>query len=110
MEKESETLVIHGDRLRFRGNMVSIVTAPLRMPLVANRKRNATHCRCSAQTHGCSRATSVHLNILQLCEHTHTHQICPHGKDPMAPRGKKKSGGTCWAAVPPVGNNELRGC
>lgn len=43
VEKANETLVIHGDRLCFRGNMVSIVTALLRMPLVANRKRNATH-------------------------------------------------------------------
>lgn len=43
VERRSEILLIHRDRLRFRGNMVSIVTALLRMPLVGNKKKNATH-------------------------------------------------------------------
>lgn len=38
-KRGSEILLIHGDRLRFRGNVVSIVTAVLRMPLVGNKKR-----------------------------------------------------------------------
>lgn len=43
VERRSEILLIHRDRLRFRGNVVSIVTALLRMPLVGNKKKNATH-------------------------------------------------------------------
>ncbi len=38
-ERGSEILLIHRDRLRYRGNVVSIVTALLRMPLVGNKKR-----------------------------------------------------------------------
>lgn len=43
VERRSEILLIHRGRLRFRGNVVSIVTALLRMPLVGNKKKNATH-------------------------------------------------------------------
>lgn len=51
-KRGSEILLIHRDRLRFRGNVVSIVTALLRMPLVGNKKRMPlTACMERAHTH-----------------------------------------------------------
>lgn len=58
-------LLIHRDGLRFRGNVVSIVTALLRMPLVGN-KKNAAH----------------HLYVKRVCVshtcRTHTHTLREH--------------------------------
>jgi len=64
-KRASEILLIHGDRLRFRGNVVSIVTAPLRMPLVGNKKRmpltagmKHTHTHTHKNTH-----TNTHIYV-----------------------------------------------
>ena len=94
VEKESETLVIHRDRQCFRGNMVSIVTALLRMPLVANRKEMPL---TAVTVHRHTDAVTQHLCIYPSCSsantHTHTHtcQILSRGKDPIAPQGQKRA-------------------
>lgn len=79
VERGSEIFLIHRDRLRFRGNVVSIVTALLRMPLVRNKKRNATHRWCGARTHihGYTQTYQSPTCVYTICcytnKHTHKH-------------------------------------
>lgn len=95
-KRGSEILLIHRDRLRFRGNVVSIVTALLRMPLVGNKKRMPlttgmarTHTHTNTQKHSTlihtktqqsptciytSYYTNKHTQALKIsCTHTYTH-------------------------------------
>jgi len=97
-KRGSEILLIHRDKLRFRGNVVAIVTAPLRMPLVGNKKRmplatciehterkhNATHKNTTVSYIYTSYYTNTHRHSRDIQTHTHTH-ICTHPHSTLFP-------------------------